>query len=97
TCLLQRVTRPFVHHFAVVRDQRTLLNVVVEIERERPVFRKRLNERRQVAREQQARVERHRGRQIQRGENRYAVCLDGLTRLRQLAVAAAVGGEIDDD
>ena len=52
--------RPRVQDLPRVRDDRALLDVVVEIELECLVLRERLQERRQVPREQQARVQRHR-------------------------------------
>src|SRR5205823_9518966 len=51
---LQGLARARVLHLAVVRDQRALLDVVVEIELELLVLREREDECREIAREEQA-------------------------------------------
>src|SRR5215467_10243359 len=84
-------------HFAVVRDERALLDVVGEIELKGLVLREREDERRQIAREEQARVVRDRRGEVQRRENRDTVDHYRLTWLRRLAVAAAIRREVDDD
>src|SRR5258705_3259948 len=86
--LLHGIPRPRVSHLAVVRDDRALLDVVVEVELECLLFRERLNECRQVAREQHARVKRHRRWNVEGGENRDIAGADRVDWLRQLAVAA---------
>ncbi len=50
----------------------------------------------QVARVHLARVVRDGGRQVDRPDDRHAAVLDGLARARQLAVAAALGEQVDD-
>src|SRR5215470_12408230 len=61
---VERVPRPRVPHLALVSDQRPALDVVVQVELEGLVLGERLHERRQVAGEQQAGVQRHRRRQV---------------------------------
>src|SRR5713226_2217949 len=95
--LLERLTGARVGDLALVGHERAFLNVIVEIKLKRLVFRKRQDERRQISREQQARMERHRCRQVERRENGDAADLDRRARFRQLAVSATVGAEIDDD
>src|SRR5579864_3730509 len=65
----QGVPGPRVPHFALVGDQRAALDVVVQIELESLVLGERLDEGREIAGEEEARVERHRRREIERGQD----------------------------
>src|SRR5687767_8018146 len=86
----QRFARARVPDLAVVRDERARLDVVVEVEPELLLVRERLDERRQVAGEEEARMEGQRRGQVERGQDRHPARLHRLARFRQLAVAAAV-------
>src|SRR6476646_3700295 len=80
---LERVPGSSVPHFAGVRDQRAGLDVVVQVELERPALGKRLYESRQIAREEQAGVDRQGGRQVQRGQDGDAPDDRGLAEARE--------------
>ena len=68
----ERLAGPRVPDLALVGDERALLDVVVQVELEGAVLGERLQEGGEVAREEQARVERHRGRQVERRHDRDA-------------------------
>src|SRR5262249_28195206 len=70
---------------------------VVPVERELPLRREVREQRRDVARVELARVRGHRARQVERSDDLDSVNRNDLAGLRQLAVAAGLGGEVDDD
>ncbi len=71
-------------------------DLVVPVELQLAVGREVLEQREHVARVELARVGRHRARQVEQADDRDAVDLDDLAGHGQLAVAAGLGGEVDD-
>ncbi len=68
---------------------------VVEVEREGAVLDHVLQEREDVLAEHHAGVEGNRARQVHRADDRHAVDVDHLARLREVAVAAALRRHVD--
>src|SRR5207247_5460187 len=77
-------------------DARTGGDLVLEVELELPFGREVLDERRDVARVELARVVRHRAREVRRAEDRDAVVRDFLVGPRQVRVTTLLGREVDD-
>ena len=93
---LDRFPHALVDDLAVVRDAAAGGDLVLEVEVQLALRREVLEQVRDVVRVQQAGVERHLARQVERAVDRHAVALDHLARLGQLAVAAGLGREVDD-
>src|SRR5512143_371038 len=83
-------------HLAPMRHQGPPDDLVVAVDAELPVFPERQDEGGQVPRVQGARVPRHLRRQVDGAADRDAPLRDGLARPRQRAVAAPLGGHVDD-
>ena len=77
-------------------DARAGDDLVVEVERQLAARREVLQQREDVAGVELAGVVRHLRRQVREADDRDALAHDLLARLGQLAVAAGLGGEVDD-
>src|SRR5690606_38668371 len=88
-----------VHDLPVASDERALDDLVVPIHLDRPflLVDHQLEESIQIAGIKARGVDGHLAGEIERAGNPDAIHLDDLARLRQLAVAAALGREVDDD
>src|SRR5919201_293604 len=89
--------RPSRGHLRPPRDARAGGDLVRPVELELPLRRQVLEERGHVPRVELARVVRHRARQVRQADDRHALALHDLARLRQLAVPARLRGHVDDD
>ena len=84
-------------HAALVGHARLARDLVVEVERELGAASEEVvQERPHVAGVHLARVQRHRARQVELADDGDAALDDGLPGLRELAVPARLGGEVDD-
>src|SRR5829696_702142 len=104
--LLERLASSFVPDLTAVRDARGCDDLILEVEIRvqvvlvlllGPVFGDMAYEVVHVARIELAGVYGHRARQVHRAYDLHLVVLDGLPRLRELAVATALGREVHDD
>src|SRR4051794_33145380 len=91
-----RLTNARMHDLARVRHQCFLHDLVLAIELQLPVLDQVLEEGRDVFRVHLTRVVRDRGRQIQRPMNSHAPLFYDLSRPGELAIPAALGGDVDD-
>src|SRR5512143_3121703 len=83
-------------HLAPVRHQGPADDLVIEVDAELPVLPEGQHEGGEVPRVQRARVPRHLRGQVEGAADRDAPLGDGLARPGQLAVAASLGGRVDD-
>src|SRR5687768_262174 len=91
-----QIPYPLLHDLALVGHERPARDLVVEIDAYVAVLHEMLQEGGDVLGVHLARVIRDRRRQVRRPENRHAVRVDDLVRPGELAVAAALRGQIDN-
>src|ERR1700687_4710202 len=87
---------PGVHNLAAAREQSLANNFIFEIQIQLLIFDQVSQECSDVAGVHHARMIRHDGSQVERSDDGPTVLYEGLASFRDLAVAAAFGGQIND-
>src|SRR5580692_722799 len=94
---LEEIAHAGVHHFSAIRDHGLADDFILQVQLQLAVFHHVEKERREVAGVHLAGVVGDAGGQVDGADNGYAMRLHGFAGAREFAVAAALGGQVDDD